>query len=382
MKHFRTYVSAVLCAVILFVLPAQTRAGDLEDAGLDLGIHSVHYPRYTDPEAETAEAVNSALQDSLHITDLTGRLAAVMSNAHPLTVTWDGEAADAWVSAHIHASGPVESTNTTVMDFVCNLDLRNQGEIRRISLHDIFENPSDAIRQMETKIDEEILPYLSAHLPACDLLPMGDVAENFTMDTCGITFYYPADRFTTLSGSTGNIRFYWWELEGLKDEDGSLPAGMQSVDDAAQSIASAVSEGALPGIPAHLGDPMPDILGRFPMLHDPDNIEGARIFEVEGAAFRDVLLLTDALSVNDYENSLLEGIRTNRYSLYGLETGRTTVQEWRELLGRPDATVELDADKAEMQGVSPGTSDYYAFGEHTLRLHADRDQILTVITLQ
>ena len=392
MKYFRRFFLILTAFALMLSFPKTVHAGELTDAGLDLGIHSVHYPRYTDKDqdSESIEAVNETMQNALSVAELTGRLATLISSAQPLQASWDGFCADSCLSVHLHASGPISTALPTAHDRVCNLDLREEQAIKPITLEDFFTDVPAACEQMEDMIEYTILPELSAHLMVCELTPLydghtDDPSVCFSFDRFGITFYYPQSRFTTLSGDTGSLRFFWWELDHVNSEDGSILSDLgvfTQPDDAALLIGQSVKDGALPGIPVHLGDRMTDVLAVHPPMHDPDNIEGARFFEPEGSAFRDVQLLTDALSVNTYENSVVEGIRTTRFSLYGLQTGKTQINDWRSLLGEADITVFLDADRAELQGLPEGTSDYYTFGTHTLRLHADETGVLAAIILQ
>lgn len=104
------------------------------------------------------------------------------------------------------------------------------------------------------------------------------------------------------------------------------------------------------------------------------------MFALEDASFRGVWLLTDALT-RSWDKSTVQGIRCDRVSLYGLLSGHTTIEAWREALGEPDATVQVDAERAQSWRIVPGTSDYYVFGEHRLRLHADESGVLTTLFL-
>jgi hypothetical protein len=193
----------------------------------------------------------------------------------------------------------------------------------------------------------------------------------------------------TLSGNAGQIRFFWYELQDILDtRPGSLAdrlgivSGYSLDKTSADEIRKCVEAGAFPSVPAAVGDALKPLVEKHPLLHDPDNIEGARIFALEGASMQDIFLLTDDLFVNSYENSIIEGIRADTMCLYGLCTGKTLQEEWRSTLGNPDASVILDSDAAELLRLDAGISDYYSFGHHTLRLHADENHILRSIIIQ
>ena len=46
------------------------------------------------------------------------------------------------------------------------------------------------------------------------------------------------------------------------------------------------------------------------------------------------------------------------------------------MLGEPDASVALNEDDAYAYNLETGTSDYYNYGAHQLRLHADAEGVL------
>ena len=104
------------------------------------------------------------------------------------------------------------------------------------------------------------------------------------------------------------------------------------------------------------------------------------MFAPEGAGFRDVYLLSDAIS-GRWDDSRVQGIRMNRGCVWGLCIGETEAAAWRQLLGEPDETAELDAEDAENYRTVPGTCDYYEFGAYRLQLQTDADGILASITL-
>ena len=105
---------------------------------------------------------------------------------------------------------------------------------------------------------------------------------------------------------------------------------------------------------------------------------------LEDGAFRGVWILTDALT-EDFDHSVVQGIRADNISLHGLCTGETTMEDWRELLsfdlGEPDTTLTVDENRAESWRIVPGTSDYYTFGDYRLRLHADENGVLRSVFL-
>ena len=140
------------------------------------------------------------------------------------------------------------------------------------------------------------------------------------------------------------------------------------------------ADGAIPGIPARLGERLAPLTEAWRMLTDPDVYALGRFFSLEGAEFRNVFLMTDYLS-EGWENSRVDGIRVDLGSVCGLSIGETEQAAWRECLGEPEHTIEMDAETAEAYRTVPGSRDYYVFGGHRLQLHADGNGILTSVIL-
>ena len=61
------------------------------------------------------------------------------------------------------------------------------------------------------------------------------------------------------------------------------------------------------------------------------------MFALEGAAFRNVLILSDAISAG-WDDSHVQGIRVERGCVWGLCVGETEQSAWRQTLGEPDDT--------------------------------------------
>lgn len=359
----------------------------LQDGGLDLGIHSIHFPSFQDatPDSEggLTSAVNALLAERIPARELTARLGAVMSSPVPLVSTWEGFIANNLLSVHLHASGPLHRELSDSEDYAVLVDL---DALSIVPWQSFFMDPAKALQVIEEKLEWEIAPALSPHLINADIVPASDV---FAADQWSFTLYYPSSRLMTLSGNAGQIRFFWYELQDILDtRPGSLAdrlgivSGYSLDKTSADEIRKCVEAGAFPSVPAAVGDALKPLVEKHPLLHDPDNIEGARIFALEGASMQDIFLLTDDLFVNSYENSIIEGIRADTMCLYGLCTGKTLQEEWRSTLGNPDASVILDSDAAELLRLDAGISDYYSFGHHTLRLHADENHILRSIIIQ
>lgn len=384
MKHTR--ILTMLLAAMLTLCPPAASAADalpaLTDHGLDVASHSVHYPQLTGlADSTLEERLNARLLALGQIEAQIARLPLLLSSPTPLTVDYTAFMAGDVFSCALSLKGPVEDLRPTHVRAAMNVDLTTGEDI---TLDMLFTQPDRAVAAMEAMLEQEVLPALSAHLRASELLPLPDT---FTLSAQGLTLYYPIDRLCTLSDLAGAVTFTWGELrEWLDLSEGSVLRRIGAYDTvtlqsgSAQSIAACVEEGRLPGIPAALSDSVQALTDRYHMLTDPDLYEGGRMFALEDAAFRGVWLLTDALT-RSWDQSTVQGIRCDRVSFYGLLSGHTTIEAWREALGEPDATVQVDTERAQSWRIVPGTSDYYVFGEHRLRLHADEDGVLTTLFL-
>ena len=147
--------------------------------------------------------------------------------------------------------------------------------------------------------------------------------------------------------------------------------------------------GSLPGIPVRVGEALKPLTDSERMLTDPDvwnDGESRRMFALEGAAFRDICLLTDYLS-EDWEESRVQGIRADRGCFCGLCIGETNRKSWQQELGEPEATIVVDEERAEQLRMAeimeslPGTCDYYQFGDNRLRLYSDAEGTLVSLML-
>lgn len=374
-------------------LPTQTNAPEnaasipltpqLTEQGLTLGIHSVYYPQISGlADAALEDAINSQIRSSGNIEALLGRLALVMSSDTPLQVTWSGSITGDVLSVAMSALGPVEDSRSTEVWSAVNVDLQS-GEA--ITMADLFVEEAAARSALETYLWDTVAPELSAHLERSELTPL---PECFTLSPQGITLYYPMEQLSTLSGRAGTVTIFWYELRDhlLLGEDTVLRRiGAEDAvtlgEHSAAAIAASVASGEWPGLPVRMGDAMTDVIASYRRLFDPDLYEGGRMFTLEDGAFRGIYILTDALAEKSVEGSVVQGIRADRFNLYGLCVGQTTLEEWRAILGQPDATVPLDAERAELYRLCTGTSDYYTYDSYRLRLHADEDGVLRSLFL-
>ena len=383
MKHRILAIFLVLMFSLTFSLAEEVA---VTDVGLDLLGSSVHYPQLTGMADEALQArVNAAIMEKGRINDRITRMAALMNAPVKLNVSYsytlNAILEGGVFSCAILADGAVETSRATQVWSAVNVDLRTGEEI---TFTDLFIDADEATTFIENYLDEQVAPELSAHLAAGSLTP---VPETFTISSTGLTLYYDIDDFRTLSDKAGTVTILWCELrEYLKWGQTAVLMAINANqhialgEDGALYIPEAVQAGAFDGIPATLGQPMQELIDRYALLTDPDIYEGGRMIALEDGAFRGVYILTDALT-DDFDRSVVQGIRADRLNFWGLCTGDTTIDWWREVLGEPETTLVVAEERAEAWRIVPGTSDYYTLGDYRLRLHADESGVLRSIFL-
>ena len=380
MKH--RILSLCLLLMLTFTLSlAEAPAPTVNDMGLELMGSAVHYPQLTGLDPAVQTAVNAAIMEKGHINDRLSRMAALLNTPVKLNVSYTYTLQGNVFSCAILADGAVETSRATQVWSAVNFNLSTGQEI---TFAELFTDADAATAFIESYLNEQVVPELSAHLPAGTLTP---IPETFTISPTGLTLYYDISAFRTLSDRAGTVTILWSELRehlrlGQADvltaigANGHIALG----EDGEYHIPDALQSGSFTGIPAAIGQPMQELIDRHKLLTDPDIYEGGRMIALEDGAFRNVWLLTDALT-EEFDQSTVQGIRADRLNFYGLCTGVTTIEAWRSALGKPDNTLTVDENRAESWRIVPGTSDYYTFGDYRLRLHADESGVLRSVFL-
>ena len=349
----------------------------VEDGGLELGGSSVHYPRVTGlGEEEREAAVNALLQERLGVTAYLNRVALLMSDPTGLTVTYDARLYGDVLTCVMEASGAVETSRPTHVWTAANIDLTDG---HAIGWEDLFTQPEEALEAIGAYLDESVAPELSAHLSAGSLAPL---PEHFGLSPYGLTLLYPIGQLSTLQDKAGAVTVLWSEMQAyLNFEEGSVLARIGAAENlsfpenALAALSDALAEGSLPGVPGTIGQPVKELTDAFGLQIDPDLYEGGRMLLPDHSAYRQVWLLTDALT-ESLDNSVVQGFRADRLNLLGLRTGTTTREEYVAALGDPESSLTVDEDRAINWRIVPGTSDYYTVGTYRLRLHVDEEGVL------
>ena len=372
----------ILCLLLMLTFTyAFAQSPTVNDMALDLLGSSIHYPQLTGLDPAIQTAVNAAIMEKGQINARLSRMAALGSAPVKLNVSYAYTLQGDVFSCAILADGAVINSRATQVWATVNYDLRTGEEI---TFTDLFTDADAATAFIETYLDEQVTPELSAHLPAGSLMPL---PETFTISPTGLTLYYDIDSFRTLSDKAGTVTILWTELrEHLRLDQADPLMAIGAADHISlgieddMMIADMLQSGSFTGIPATLGQPMQELINRYALLTDPDIYEGGRMIALEDGAFRQVWILTDALT-EDFDRSVVQGIRADRLNFYGLCTVDTTITWWREVLGEPDATLAVDEARAESWRIVPGNSDYYTLGDYRLRLHADENGVLRSVFL-
>ena len=383
---FCLVTAVTLAALTLFAAPAE-EAGQgtetlFEEKGLELGECSVKYPVLREGAAaeELRQTINDRILEDGHVRDYLTRVSQLISGGS-LQVSWSGTVMGDVFSFVMSAEGAVVNPRPAFVWTVGNIDLRDGHEV---TWEELFPDPEAARETVEAYLEEEVAPELSAHLLNSGLTP---APELFALNERGLLLLYPADQLSTLSDRAGDVLIPWRVVSELLDarEDGitariGVTKWLEMTEENAEKIRAAAAAGALPGIPVRLGDSVQAWTDRQHLLIDPDVYEGGRLFSLEGGIFRNVFLMTDFLS-ESWDTSVVDGIRMDEGNLFGLVTGRTEQEAWRQLLGEPDHTVEYDEEKAEAYRTVPGSRDYYEFGGNRLQLHANEEGVLVSVII-
>ena len=376
----------VLTVLLLLVCSALAETGAVPavtEVSLELMGSSIRYPQVTgltDPSVQAA--VNAAIMEAGCVETRINRMTMLMTAPVKMTVSSRHTLAGDVFSCVFLADGAVETTRSTQVWSSVNVNL-STGE--SIGLSDLFADTDAAIAHIESYLTEIVAPEQSAHLAAGNLLPL---PETFSLSREGLTLYYPIRQFRTLSDRAGTVTLLWTELRDYLNLAAGSPLDMLGVADmitlndadTRETLAATVSGGSLPGIPATIGQSVQELTDTYRQLTDNELCEAGRMFLLEDGAFRGAWIITDALT-DSWSNSMVNIIRADRLNLNGLCTGHTTVEEWRRVLGTPEATVTAGDAQADSWRIVPGVSDYYTLGEYRLRLHADADGVLRSVFL-
>ena len=367
-------LSCCAALMMLFSLAqARAQALSIQDVTMQMGHNSVAYPQLSGLSDENVQKkINDDVVLSSGMTNHMVTLATLAAGQQKLTVTYEASVVEERVfSVVISAKGKLPGVRDGHAYTALCYDLTT-GE--RLALEDLFTDAASAVERMETIAQATLPEELNGYMEYTDVVPLPQ--NSFTLDENGITFWYPAEQFSLLSGYSGACQFWYSELDGLwRGEEQPMTDALRRA-----AIEEAASSGQLPHVPAVMGESMQALAERYRLLRTPDEFPGGRYFVMEDPRFRQILVISDALQ-QGYDASVVEGVQLRRGGLYGLNIGTTVRTEWRSLLGEPDETLSFTESMAYDYGLKTGQCDVYHYGENELRLHADEQGVLCAIQL-
>lgn len=384
----------IIATAMLLTLPA-AMAESKTSSGASLGLpvinemettigdNTIRYPQMSGLADETVQqTINDAIVEQAKIAQRMVTLSTLQEGGAGLTVSYEGYLGGGIFSTAISAKGMMENGRSGQEYTALSFDLTT-GE--PLSLADLFQNLDDAVSYMEETLENTYLDELSSYLENSNLTPLPQ--DSFLLDADGITFYYPYKQFSLLSGYSGAAQFNYDELaDYLITDANALPAKLgvlpQKLSDQQikASVEKIMAEGMLPHVRAKLGQSMTELVNKYRLLRTPDQYPGGRYFQMEYPAFRQVLVLTDALTTG-WDSSQVNGLLSYRANLFGIKTGETSRERWQTILGVPESSVEFSEDMAFDYGLPVGTADYYTFDNRQLLLYAGEDGVLYAVRL-
>lgn len=384
-KSFRILLPLLLC-LLLTLLPAvqaETAAVLRREEIVETGPadSSVSYPVFSGADEaanEAADRINRAVQEQARIPDYLALLSSIMEGSAGLRMTYEcsndsvwNDAAKAYtlpscISVLFSAKGKMLMGRPSQVYYPLTLDTLT-GE--QIGFDDLFTDPEGAKAYIEACLEEEIEPQLSTYLENSQLFPVP--YDRFFLDGFGrLIIVYENSQLSFLSGYSGAVAFRYSELWDYLD---TSPEGvpMQALwhdgvrydwsrsDGGSfdESNAEWIYDDTLYGLSAdvYLGQPLEEALEKHRATVDSGYYPGGAYYEVENAALRGTLILT-----NEQETEVT-GLLTGRVDHFGIETGKTSLADAESLLSAAPVRVTVDEAAAEMYLVCPGTASAYSY---------------------
>lgn len=378
---FLTHITAL--ATVTPVSPEPELALSIAEVATVIGDNFVRYPQLEGMQnTEIQQAVNDEIVTAANIVQRLVTLSTLQQGGTGLEVSYTTYLKGTLFSVVISAKGMMENFRSGHQYTALAYDLRSGNRLR---LSDFFTDPDAAIAWMEEQLLSGYADELSLYLEHAEVAPLP--ADSFSFDGDGITFYYPYQQFAFLSEYSGSVQFQYGELQSFLIKDtGGVPALLGAVTpqytDAQikDNIEAIVAQGMLPGVSVSLGDSLTDLIAQYRLVRTPDQYPGGRYYQLEAPQFRQVLVMSDALT-QGWEASVAEGLLATRMNLYGLQTGVTARARYLEVLGEPSASVALDSSMASDYGLPAGTMDYYTVAGRQLMLYADVNDVLYAVRL-
>ena len=414
-------IEKAVCFVLLLCLVPLSSLADggaavrfkREEHWVDESRHVVYAQLETgDPAlSPVISKVNQAIEDAAHIQEYVNLLSTVQAGGAGLVVKDSLSIASSslwregtgYFYVLMEAKGKMLQGPPAHVYYPMMFDM-STGE--KVAFDQLFTDPEGAKASIENYLAEVVEPQLSTYLENNQLFPVP--YESFGISPDGhIVLYYPHSQLSFLSGASGAVAFRYSELwDYLDTSENSIALQLCQSGIGAQQYAenresaqlqelmnTVCGLGFLPGLENQapsLGTRMDLVAQQYDITTDSGYYPGGAYLETEKPELLGTYLITDA------DESYVSGILTSRIDMFGIETGKTALDEAKRLLGAPAAELPLGEAAAQMYLVCPGTAALYSYvpefpigkgetGEHsasvTLTVYADESGIVQYIKL-
>lgn len=399
MKHACKKTSALILALMLLSVSCAVafaengivysdfalRYEETNGAG-DSFVCSPFFDPLTDEKADEAERLNALLDGKAHISQYLQLLSTLQEGGTGLKMKYETSNAEAWhddlslwavpryVSLLFSVEGKMLSGPPSQMYYPVTLDLFSGKEV---SFDQLFIDPDGAKQWIENYLTEEVAPTLSTYLENSDLLPVP--YDRFFLDGNGnLILVYENRQLSFLSGSSGAVAFRYSELWDYLDTSAAgipmqvlfEPYSYTEPDPMMTSLWKSLRAAPMPG------EKMKNVLEKLHSTVDSGFYPGGACIEVEEPTLRGALILTDE------NETTVKGILTSRVDHYGINTGKTTLEEAIALMGEePLARLPISEAAAEMYRVCPGEAAVYRDEKtgQSFTLYADETGVVQYI---
>jgi len=249
-----------------------------------------------------------------------------------------------------------------------------------VTASDIFTNPQEALAWFEEDAYQRLSEDLSVYLDLEAISPFP--LERLLVSRTGISFYYPPDTLTWLSGRSASFHYLFHEIQGLMNlSEGSFLAGLGIAgllapnEQTGRQVEEAAQQGRLPGLDASLGEALAEVIDRLKLLHDPEGFPEGEQYRMEDDSFRGSLLVSG-------DGQTVSGILSRRMNLFGLITGQADRAAVESALGQPFASLPLTESAAALYGLSEGSMSAYLYGDRELRIYFNQNGLMDAVWLR
>lgn len=253
-------------------------------------------------------------------------------------------------------------------------------DAQEIPVSQILTDVDEARAHIEQDLDGQFADELSNYLDISALSPFP--IENYLLTQTGITFFYPENSLSWLSGRSASITYLYHELKPMLNlEEGSLLSGLNikllnhGNEISPEDIKNTVAGGSLPGLDVRLGDTIESAIAKNKLQYDAEGFPTGEKYQLEDDTFRGTKIIANS-------EELVTALLSTRMNLYGLITGVTNRQETLTALGQPVLEMEMSQASAEQYGLPEGKLLTYPQEGTDLKLYFDASDTLYAIWIE